>query len=221
MKKGFGILLLGVLFLLTNCNKDKIDRFDVVYDVRFESDWSSATHPTDYPSNAHFSPMIGVSHTVNTSIFTVGLSATDGVKNLAETGNTDEIENDITKLINGGTALDQFKGESFDSPGNNTAQIGVRAGHHFVTVMSMIAPSPDWYVAATTSLIDPTDGEFYDMVTVHAMTFDAGTDAGNTFVSADTPVEPRDVVTILNEGPLTEGTDTIVNMGRFIFTRVK
>jgi hypothetical protein len=33
------------------------------YQLTFEATWSKETHPQDFPSNPHFSPIIGASHT--------------------------------------------------------------------------------------------------------------------------------------------------------------
>ena len=97
----------------------------------------------------------------------------------------------------------------------------MKEGYQNVTVISMIAPSPDWFVSATTSLLDPVDGLWYDEVIAHAISYDAGTDSGASFNSADQVTDPVEVVSYLDMGPLTEGTDTVVNMGYFKFTRIK
>lgn len=209
-----------LLVFATACNKTKFDDFQEVYEVEMVGIWSSATHPTDFPSNAHFSPMVGISHVEALDVIGVGLSATEGIQSMAETGATEILATEFDTYRAQTYALDKFVGESFDSPGTNKMQIGVERGRHNVTVFSMIAPSPDWFVAVSTSLLDPADSEWYDEVTVYATTYDAGTDAGVTFTAADQVSGPIEAVHILETGPLLEGNDTIKNIAKFIFRRL-
>lgn len=220
MKKG--ILIITVLFCLQACKKDKFEQFSVVYEVEFISTWSAATHPTDFPIDAHFSPFIVTSHLASQRLFLPGFNAEIGVQNLAETGNTDEINLEIDRWLNTSKAVDKGEGSRFNSPGNSAkVQLGVRPGYHTVTALSMIGPSPDWFVATTTNLLDPTDGLWYDEVLSYVATYDAGTDEGLSFNSPGAPNNPQEAVKFINTGPLTEGTDTVVNMGYFKFTRIQ
>lgn len=213
------LLLIG----LSACKKDKkIDQFSVVYELEYIATWSATTHPTDFPSNAHFSPFIAVSHLSSAALFLPGFNASEGLQQMAETGATDLLNNEIDKWMNTSVAIDKAEASSFDSPGTSTkVQIGVREGYQTVSVVSMIAPSPDWFVAATTSLIDPTDGLWYDEVITHAISYDAGTDNGLSFSSANEATNPVEAVSYITTGPLTEGTDTVINMGYFKFTRIQ
>lgn len=217
------IWLLGCILILNSCKKnDKLNQFSVVYDVEFIATWSASTHPTDFPVNAHFSPLVVVSHLASEALFIPGLNASEAVQELAETGKTDKMNKTIEKWLNTSVAIDQAEGSSFDSPGNSgKLQIGVREGYQTVTTITMIAPSPDWFVSATTSLLDPTDGLWYDEVISHAIAYDAGTDSGFSFTSADEVSNPAQAVSYLNTGPLTEGSDTVVNIGYFRFTRIQ
>lgn len=210
------------ILTLASCKKEKTDLFSVVYEVEFVSTWSAASHPTDFPSNAHFSPFVALSHLSNAQLFTIGLNASEGIKEMAETGATNELENEINLWLNSSVAVDKAIGNTFNSPGNsNKVQIGVREGYHTITAVSMVAPSPDWFVATQTTLYDATDGLWYDEVISHVNTYDAGTDSGPTFTSADATTTPQEPVTLINNGPLTEGQDTVVNMGYFKFVRIQ
>lgn len=207
--------------MIQGCKKKKTDIYQEVYEVEMLGIWSASTHPTDFPSNAHFSPMVGLSHVTGLDVIRVGLSPTEGVKSMAETGKTDLLDKEFLKLHNQTYSLDRMIGKSFTSPGNNKAQIGVERGKHQVTILSMIAPSPDWFVAVTTSLLDPSDNEWYDEVIVHASVYDAGTDSGLSFKSADLPTDTIEGIHRITTGPLTEGMDTVKNIASFIFRRVK
>lgn len=215
------IVFSGISFFgIFSCNKKKQD-FDIVYEVEFVSTWSQGTHPTNFPSNAHMSPLIGISHTAGYEHYKLGEISSAGVKSVAETGNTSVIESEFNNLKNSGVVLDIVKGEVFDSPGTSEkAYLGLDPEHSNVTVMSMIAPSPDWFVGVKTSLKDAS-GAWVENLCVRVSTYDGGTDSGATFTSPNMPISPYDPIDFLREGPLTEGTDTVMNMGYFNFKRIK
>lgn len=216
------IIVVLTLLGLSACKKDKLDLFSVVYEVEFVSPWSAATHPTDFPSNPHFSPFVAVSHLSSSRLFIEGLNASEGVKNVAETGSTAKIMEELDFFVNTGEGVDVIEGNSFDSPGNSDVfQLGFREGYSSVTAISMIAPSPDWFVSATTSLLDQTDGLWYDEVIAYSIAYDSGTDSGTSFTSPNNPTNPVESISYLDKGPLTEGQDTVLNMGYFKFTRIK
>ena len=55
----------------------------VEYTVIIKSTWTPATHPYQYPSDAHFSGMIGASHNAKYSIFAIGRRPTRGLERLS------------------------------------------------------------------------------------------------------------------------------------------
>lgn len=213
------VILLSSVFV--SCKKDKLNIYREVYEVEFVGIWSETTHPTDFPAGAHFSPMVALSHVAGLDLIGVGLLATEGVQSMAETGNAELLNIEFDKLRNIQYGLDKETGKSFDTPGSDKIQIGVERGRHNVTIFSMIAPSPDWFVAASTSLVDPKDGLWFDEVTVFATSYDAGTDSGLSFLDTNQATDPKEAVSLLKTGPLTEGTDSVQNMAKFIFRRIK
>ena len=68
------------------------------YEVTFEGLWSKYTHPNDFPTNmlqAHFSDIIGASHTADFKIWEYGGYASDGVRQVAEIGGTKKLESEL------------------------------------------------------------------------------------------------------------------------------
>jgi hypothetical protein len=90
--------------------------------------------------------------------------------------------------------------------------------YSLVTLCSMIAPSPDWFVGVDSlNLIEA--GQWVTNKTVTLYGFDAGTDSGATYTSADQVTSPRGVVTRFTGFPaLVNGV--IVPFGTFTFTRL-
>ena len=69
------------------------------YSLAFYGMWSSATHQNAFPANGHFSPLIGCSHEDAYTMWAPGMRASEGVKNVAETG----------KFVRCGTLFFNFK----------------------------------------------------------------------------------------------------------------
>lgn len=59
------------------------------YIITFDSNWTQTTHPHssgNLPSNAHWSKLVGVTHTNEVTFLEMGQTATTGIENLAEQG---------------------------------------------------------------------------------------------------------------------------------------
>ena len=56
------------------------------YSLSFYGMWSNRTHPNAFPPGGVFSPLVGCSHNKYYYMWTPGMMASDGVKNVAETG---------------------------------------------------------------------------------------------------------------------------------------
>ena len=59
------------------------------YELTFYGLWSNMTHPNAFPFSpaiGHFSPLVGASHEAAYSLWMSGMKASEGVKNVAESG---------------------------------------------------------------------------------------------------------------------------------------
>ena len=62
-----------------------------------------------------------------------------------------------------------------------------------LTVISMVAPSPDWFSGvASLDLCNHNTGEWKDSITLDLKAYDAGTDRGMTFTAADDAIPSAD-----------------------------
>ena len=120
------------------------------YQLTFEATWSAATHPIDFPPNPHFSGLIGASHSPAVRLWQEGEAATPGIKNMAETGAKSPLDSEIDSLINSGSACAKLSGGGIKpSPGMVTVTLTVSQDCPVVSVVTMIAPSPDWFVGVS------------------------------------------------------------------------
>ena len=188
------------------------------YRVTFDATWSALTHPLDFPAVPHFSGLIGVVHTPNVTFWQEGAIASDGIKNMAEKGWKVTLEEEFTIVRgNGNAGVRLSGGEVNPSPGSISLDFVVERRFPLVTLVCMIAPSPDWFVGVSgLSLLE--DDEWVDSVTVKLLPYDAGTDGGANYSTPDQPLVPRQPISLLTQPPfLVE--DTVPQMGTFTFTR--
>ena len=174
-------------------------RGEAVYEVTFDATWSAATHPEAFPSNAHFSPLTGAAHAADVSLWSVGGAASDGLRDVAERGVADALRAEVQAL--GGAAVYAEGGEVRRSPGTATWTARVSDDRPAVSVVTMIAPSPDWFVGVDG--LDLRDGDGWaERVAVDLAVYDAGTDSGTSYTAANAPTAPREAVALSGYGPL-------------------
>lgn len=160
------------------------------YRVTFEATWTEATHPTDFPSNPHFSPLIGGTHNAGVVFWEPGGIATWGIERMAEAGRFVELQAEIEAAMVLGDAETVIQQAGTPSPGVRTKEFTTHESHPLVTVVTMVAPSPDWFVGvhSVTLLVG---GQWVEEVSFELMPYDAGTDAGVTFTSPNEDITPH------------------------------
>ncbi len=206
--------LLSVTFILFFFNLSFAQ--DAVYKIEFISNWSSTTHPTDYPGSAHWSPLIGTTHKDAAPFFQIGMLASDGVEQVAETGGTSIITQEINALIGSGNAYEIINGSGLGTgPGTITINnVNVDADFPYISLITMIAPSPDWVAQINNEKLTDTNGDWKTSISVEVYATDAGTDNGTTYNSADEDTDPaQDMSSLQNTFPF---SDQII--GTFVFT---
>ena len=189
------------------------------YQLTFEATWSDATHPTDFPPNPHFSGLIGASHSPDVHLWKEGERATPGIKNMAETGAKSPLLSEIDSLIKQGSACSTISGGGINpSPGTVTVTFMVSQDCPVVSVVSMIAPSPDWFVGVSgLNLFE--NNQWIDKRVVELLPYDAGTDSGSNYTSPDEPTDKPENISRIKEEPLLND-GTIPPLGTFTFTRL-
>ena len=189
------------------------------YRVTFDAAWSRASHPTDFPDNPHFSGLIGATHLGSTRFWDAGAIATDGIKAMAERGRKSPLDREIENAIANGQAEHLLSGGPIGrSPGGMTLDFEVGVDQPFVTLVAMVAPSPDWFVGVSAlSLLE--NGDWTQLLEVELFGYDAGTDAGRTFTSLNQPQSPRVPISRIESGPLIQGSNG-APLGTFTFRRL-
>lgn len=177
---------------------------DAIYKIEFLSNWSSTTHPTNYPAgSAHWSPLIGTTHKDVASFIGIGMIATDGVEEVAESGATTKITQEINNLISAGTAYQLINGSGLGSgPGTITVNdVNVDANFPNISLLTMIAPSPDWIAMISNQKLTDVSDNWLTSISVDVYATDAGTDNGTTYASANVNTNPRVNISSLQNTP--------------------
>ena len=161
------------------------------YTVIVKSTWTKVSHPFEYPSDAHFSGMIGASHNAKYSIFAIGRRPTPGLERLSEEGKHSPLDTEIRTAIDQGNALMLFESGGIKNwKDSMVATVRVDAAHPLVSVVNMIAPSPDWFSGASdVNLAD--NGAWITRRTVTVYAYDSGGDAGTTYKAKDKDTNPK------------------------------
>jgi hypothetical protein len=161
------------------------------YRVIVKSTWTRVSHPFEYPSDAHFSGMIGASHNAKYSIFAIGRRPTPGLEKLSEEGKHSPLDTEIRTAIDQGNALMLFESGGIKNWRDSmVATVRVDPAHPLVSVVNMIAPSPDWFTGASDVNL-ASDGAWITRRTVTLYAYDSGGDDGTTYKAKDKDANPK------------------------------
>lgn len=188
------------------------------YRVTFAASWSQTTHPDRFPSNPHFSPLIGATHGSETRLWQVGGFASDGIENMAELGRISPLDDIIRAAIDDGRAQHLLSGGGIGrSPGEVSLEFEIRREFPFVTLVSMIAPSPDWFVGiSAVNFLE--GGDWPNDLVIELFPYDAGTDSGTVYDAPDRDTVPPEPISRITGAPFA-AAGTVAPLGVFRFTR--
>ena len=168
---------------------------DARYRITFTASWSAETHPQQFPFNPHFSPLTGATHNEQVIFWEPGQLATDGIELMAETGATSLFQGEVDEAIASGYADKSVNvGSIATSPGSRSSEFEININNPMLTLTSMLAPSPDWFVGVHNLMLH--DGQqFIDQLTVDLDLYDSGTDSGPGYTSTNDDTQPREPIT--------------------------
>ncbi|MDE2881492.1 MAG: spondin domain-containing protein [Acidobacteriota bacterium] len=174
------------------------------YAVTFRAVWNASSHGNQppFPSGAHFSRVVGAAHAPEVSFWSSGGIATPGIENMAETGSVSSLCREIDAEADRGGSTTCVRGSesSFPSPGSARLLVEATEELPLMTLVSMIAPSPDWFVGVSGMPL-MEDGCWKERIEVELVGYDAGTDSGATFTARDADVTPHEPIGLIQELP--------------------
>ena len=194
--------LLFLIFLLIS--HTIIGQSIATYDITFTSTWNAMDH-SSFPSGAHWSDLAGATHNNNIMLFALGELATTGIKNVAEIGDNGVYEDEVDAAILAGDA-DQWLRKSFSSEPDAFAtlsDVSVSEDFPLLSLASMVAPSPDWFIGINSlNLRNASDDGWKDSFTMDVFAYDAGTDSGTDYTSADQITTPFQPISLISGFPI-------------------
>ena len=210
--------LLALVILSLTSSARAQDCFDSAdYELEFVSTWSRETHPENWPSNPHYSGLIGGTHGDGMQFWQVGELASRGVESMAETGSKSRLRSEVQEAVDEGSAGSVLSGPALnDSPDELVWMLSVERQYPLVTLVAMLAPSPDWFVGVSALPMLDEDGAWRNEIVVDLFPYDAGTDSGATYTARDEATEPPEPVRVLETSPFTAGEP----IGSFVFRRI-
>ncbi|SFD38099.1 spondin domain-containing protein [Algibacter pectinivorans] len=202
-------ILLLIPFLITL--HDAFGQSVANFNISITTIWNTTEHTT-LPNNAHWSPLVGATHKNPNAIIEFGIPApsTNGIKDVAEIGVNTNFENEINTLISAGNA-NQYIEQAFAPFAGNTStaslsNIEISEDFPLITLASMVAPSPDWFIAINSLNLrsgnNSINNGWKDTFTLDVFAYDAGTDSGTEYTSNNSITNPREPISMLSGYPI-------------------
>ena len=190
------------------------DDTGVAYRVTLIGDWNRLKNPDWHVDGSHLSPFVVWSYynTIDDPVYQEFTKASEGFEIMAETGGTAKLKEEIEDEIDKGTVFDYGVGELIFTPNTTNAILHLDENNSIASTVSMIAPSPDWFIAIRTNLYQ--NENWIEDVTIDALNFDAGTDSGKKFKSFNKDTNPKENIT-----PLEDASE--IPIASFRFKRIK
>ena len=194
------------------------------YKVEFTPLWTKAAFPFEYPDTSlihrpHFSGLIGTAHNSGYHVFAEGQMPTPGLERLSEEGKHDPLDAEIKAAIAAGNALALSESDPLkDFTKTSTTEVMVDAAHPMVSLVAMIAPSPDWFAGVSdVNLME--NGAWVATKTLDVNPYDSGGDDGTTYLADDKDTNPKKP-TSLNKSPHFQKDGKVQPVARITFTRL-
>ena len=163
------------------------------YTVTFQGEWTISSTPGGVVSGAHFTTLIGAVHNSQVTFWRSGGTASPGIENVAEIGGTSTFRSEIRAKGSDVASVVQASPGS-GGRGRATFDIDVTNDHPLLTLVSMIGPSPDWFVGVSRlSLLD--GGQWRSQHSVNLYPYDAGTEDGEEFSLSNSDTSPQGTIT--------------------------
>jgi hypothetical protein len=187
-----------------------------MYEVTFDAMWNAQDHPYDFPDTPHFSGLIGGTHKSTVSFWRPGGIASQGIENMAELGSKFPLNDEVAAAVQAGDAFNVLSGGGIPlSPARVQLTFEADSQYPLITLVSMIAPSPDWFVGVHDFNLMPS-GSWLNKAVIDLFPYDAGTDHGTTFEAPDSDTVPQIPISPITSFPF-DGTPRV---GTFTFLRL-
>ncbi|KAJ8946059.1 hypothetical protein NQ318_009184, partial [Aromia moschata] len=190
------------------------------YEVAFEGKWTRNTHPRHFPSDqwaTKFSDIVGASHQLYHAFWSYENYATEGLKELADTGVTKTLEAELKNNGQHIRTIIKARGLQFPNITKSTyAVFRVDSRNHLVSLVSKIIPSPDWVVGVANLELCRQDCTWEEAITLNLYPWDVGINDGLGYTSSTPSREQHPVRRITANYPNNPDSPFYSNSGEDI-----
>jgi Spondin_N len=200
-------LFVPLFFILTAASPAHAE----LYKFTFNDAWNEDDISSELPAGAHFTQMVGASHIPGAPLWIPGGTASPGIENVAELGDPTVLSSEVDAAILAGTAGTYLKIRGlFKPPFSRSKLLEIFEDKPAVTLISMVAPSPDWFVGVSDLSLRDESG-WIEYLSVDLIPWDAGTEDGNTFTLSNPATNPPSIIAIPPDSPFI-GSPVIANL---------
>ena len=224
--------LLALITLLASCKKEITDQMlplagapvvvpysEATYSMTVTLNWQ--TPQFTVPAGVHVTALIGMVHSTDISLWRPGIQATKGLEDVAEIGNTVNMNIELDSILALNKALSKFTIPPPPVTGTVTRNFNLNTNYPRISFVSMIAPSPDWFMGLhDLNLFE--GNKWKDDLTVNIMLYDAGTEDGDVFGYNNPATVPQQNISFLtpqNASVLANGNSQIYAIGTARFVK--
>jgi hypothetical protein len=205
MKLPFTFLIVTSLLLGFACTKPNTELqeplfTEATYAIEVKGKWMLPDFTV--PAGVHFTSFAGMVHNEQGALWETGKQATKGVENVAETGSTTVVLAEIDSIIRSKNALSLIFFSPPSAVGSKTSTIYCNSNFSFVSMASMIAPSPDWFIGLS-GLNLYANKRWVADTTVQLFVYDAGTEDGDVFGYSNPATTPQQPIKLLEASAAT------------------
>lgn len=192
------------------------------YRLEFNSSWSIDSHPTNFPLDPHFSGLIGAVHNDNFILWRNNTFASRGIKEMAELGSKFSLNKEMANPLENGDILSIINTNGINiSPGSISVEFTMDKNHSLLSITSMLAPSPDWFIGVDSINLLEND-LWLNKIEINLRLYDAGTDSGLTYESNNLETFPIELISRLNSNSNdSDFLEGLPYVGRFIINRIE
>ncbi len=172
-----------------------------LYRITLRTDWTAQNFATQFPANRHFSGLVGATHDATVQFWADDGVASLGIQRMAELGQKTALLDEVATAQRAGSADAALSGGGIPVTASQVSlEVTLSQRHPLLTLVSMVAPSPDWFVGVAGEPLFK-DGAWLAQLTLALEVYDAGTDSGASFASADLVSAPRGRIVPVSSAP--------------------
>ncbi len=134
---------------------------------------------TNLTNAIYFTPLLVSAHNEASKLFTLGGTSSESLQKMAEGGDISALATDLS--ANGADTVENPAGGLLAGGANTMATLDVNheGGNHYLSIVAMMLPTNDGFIAMNSTLIPTTPGVYKYLLNA----YDAGTEANDEIIN--------------------------------------